>query len=227
MKTSHLQSLIAQNANRITKLHNQHANFLEDAASFNRTVSQLYQKHVDGCRDTAFKAAFGVKKDIAKAVELQKALQADLRSNREAERAIPALTSVFYTHNTGFLDGTFCVEIISDDSHTCHMLDGTSNPHPEGQMKDLFKQAERNGTLTKHTTRQYPDVQAPRVYNIAFDGQPKKDGAYDVYYRDSDISTTGLYFVNGAWRFNDNPEGAKSGFGNIDTDKGYEYYIVK
>lgn len=221
MQSNHLQSLIALNANRITAKHNSIENAIAQAKQFKLVkIAPAYRQHVEAMVATAFKIADKGRSELKKAVELQKALQAELRANRVAERAAAVKLSTFFTNPTGYGDGTFCVEVPAvGDFRICHMKDGTSR-HIEGRWLG-------GAGLTKHATRQFPiDVQVAGIYNIARDGQPKQDGVYQVMYKDNTSPCTSFYFEDGAWRYR------KGGivealFGNVIGDQHHEHYVVK
>lgn len=84
LTTKHLQSLIALNSNRITALHDKQDEFVADAkAARVSNMKQIYKKAV---RKVAFYGANNVGKDIVKAVELQRALKAELLIKRATEK---------------------------------------------------------------------------------------------------------------------------------------------
>lgn len=124
MQSNHLQSLIALNANRITAKHNSIENAIAQAKQFKLVnVAPAYRVHVEAMVATAFKIADKGRSELKKAVELQKALQAELRANRVAERAAVVkptqLAGAVYTID---IDGQPTVDSVYEvfyKSHQC------------------------------------------------------------------------------------------------------------
>lgn len=215
MQSNHLQSLIALNANRITAKHNSIEDAIAQAKQFKLVnIAPAYRQHVEAMVATAFKIADKGRSELKKAVELQKALQAELRANRVAERADKP--SRFFTHQYDFSNDAFCVELKSTGERVVHCKDGSSrecNPHWSHNFPGVVE----------HITRQYPvDVQAPGIYSIDDDGQPKVDGVYEVFYKCHQPDTEIRQYSNGKWTYED---GRWTAFGNSSTDG--ERYLVK
>lgn len=228
METKYIQSFIAVNAARINDKHNEQYDLKQDIKHLTRALQNakpLYVKFVKEARTAAYSKLTNVTRDIAKAVEMQKALQKELREKLEAEKPVqakPKFTPVFYTNGDGWIGGTFCVEVTGPDSYICHSKDGTSSTY-EG-VSGFAKLYAGVESFKAHTTRQYPeDVQAPGVYFVR-DGNPKKDGVYDVMYPWHKVSTEQRMFKDGAWTLVD---GTRTLFGNKDYDIEEDRYIIK
>jgi hypothetical protein len=222
METKHLQSMIAINANRITEKHARIAAVLTETRQFKAalpTVSPMFLEHVQAMLKKAYSIVDKSRVELKKAVEMQKALQAELRANRAAEKPVkPTYKSYFFVHtNGGYCDGTLCVELRSNDTYVCHMKDGSESFH--GSPWLALEDARRSPVLKE--VDGVPGVQAPGIYTIDTDGNPKKDGIYDVLYAFDDETHERL-FKNGEWT---HLNGDATAFGHTPT-KG-ERYIIK
>lgn len=227
MKTSHLQSMIAINANRITAKHNAIEDAIASAKQFRKSVvSSEYQQYVDMAVEKAYKIADKQRKELKKAVEMQKSLQAELRANREAEMAAKPskeFIPVFYTNGEeGWsCSGVYCVEVISEEDYVCHYFDGKTTNNKSPGFAKLYASCK---SFTAHAKMPVM-IQKPGEYNILKDGQPKKDGVYSVKYSaGSDIYSR--YFKECVW-YCDESCSEKAGFGNYTSDLQHESYIVE
>lgn len=234
MESKHLQSMIAINANRITEKHNRIASALLEAKQF-KLVNQItrpgpYSVYVDMMAKKAYAIADKTRLELKKSVEMQKALQAELRANRAAEKAAkPIVKSRFFVQADGSTwgDGTVCVETTGKGTYICY--DKYSNAK-------VIEQAEFWGDAEWAASRDFikevdgvpnmkaSDVQAPGEYNIARDGQPKKNGEYLVRYTPRDTLSSSRYFEDGVWYTCKG--GGEVGFGNFEEDFESESYIV-
>lgn len=229
METKHLQSMIAINANRITEKHARISAVLTETRQFKAAlpaVSPLFLAHVQGMLKKAYSIVDKSRVELKKAVEMQKALQAELRTNRAAEKAEKAVLkaavkSRFFVQANGstWADGTVCIEVTGKGSYICYMKDGSTRVIVQTQFW-----GDANWAAKAHGVKEVngvPNVQAPGIYTIDTDGHPKKDGVYDVYYSFSREPQERLY-ENGEWKYTD---GNNTAFGNFHTQG--ERYIVK
>lgn len=84
LKTNQLQALVAINANRITAMSG-NVQQAKGAIKFAKFMSKLLEINLDEELELAYKHVYNVKKDIAKATELQKALKDELKASYEAQ----------------------------------------------------------------------------------------------------------------------------------------------